>query len=391
MRIVGTIENPALCERFSAYLNEKGIEHRIELVINKDWGSDHYGTPACQIWVVDEDRVDEAIDELKSFKDNPEDGKFQVAAPKTSSIKPPSFKQLKPDKIISGSRPLSAAAAPQTGPVTFYIICLCIITFTWGAFTTPKIVPISKMFSPIAVFSPAINKELMYDWPKAYSILDEVVKQYGIESLRKPQQLPSQGQLLLNTYFHTSVWQGFYPKLVAVFSGSKENLAIKAPLFEKISQGQVWRLVTPAILHSGIFHILFNMLWLLVLGRQMEERIKPLRYILFIIIAAIISSTFQYLMSGSNFVGFSGVLTAMLGFIWVRQKIAPWEGYILQPATLMLLTVFILAMFAIQTVVFFVQVFFNTSFGLGIANTAHLTGAAAGIILGRMNFFAWRT
>ncbi len=391
MRIVGTIENPALCERFSAYLNEKGIEHRIELVVNKDWGSDQYGTPACQIWVVDEDRVDEVIDELKRFKDNPEDENFRVLSPKASAIKPPPFKQLKPDKIISKSSPPSAAPATRTGPVTRYIIILCIITFIWGAFTTPKIVPIPKMLPPIAVFSPAINKELMYDWPKAYSILDEVVKQYGIKKLQKPQELPPQGQLLLNTYFHTPVWQGFYPKLVAAFSGSKENLDIKAPLFEKISQGQVWRLATPAILHSGIFHILFNMLWLLVLGRQIEERIKPLRYIIFIIIAAIISSTFQYLMSGSNFVGFSGVLTAMLGFIWVRQKIAPWEGYILQPATLMLLTVFILGMLAIQIVGFFVQVFFNSSFGIGIANTAHLTGAAVGIILGRMKFFAWRT
>jgi GlpG protein len=388
MRIVGTIENPALCERFSTFLNEKGIEHRIELVVNKDWGSDKYGSPACQIWVIDEDQVDSAIDYLKDFKDNPDDKKFRTPSSKEAKI--PSFRQLKPDRIISDEKPPSGRPGQQAAPITFYIIILCVITFTWGALTTPSFTPIPRALPVIAVFSPDINKDLMYDWPEAYSIIDKVVDLYGIESLQKPQELPPEGIILLNQYFETPIWRGFYPKLLALFGATDESLEIEAPLFEKIREGEVWRLVTPAFLHGGIIHILFNMLWLLVLGRQMEERLKPFRYILFIIIAAIIPNTFQYLMSGSNFLGFSGVLTAMIGYIWIRQKTAPWEGYILHPATLRLIAIFIFGLFAIQVIAFFVQVFFDEAFNLPIANTAHLAGAALGVILGKMKFFAWR-
>ena len=32
-------------------------------------------------------------------------------------------------------------------------------------------------------------------------------------------------------------------------------------------------------------------------------------------------------MGGPYFLGFSGIITGMIGYILVRQKIAPWEGY----------------------------------------------------------------
>ena len=42
----------------------------------------------------------------------------------------------------------------------------------------------------------------------------------------------------------------------------------------------------PILLHADIFHLFFNMLWLIVLGKQIEQRLKTGRYVLFILLIA---------------------------------------------------------------------------------------------------------
>ena len=84
------------------------------------------------------------------------------------------------------------------------------------------------------------------------------------------------------------------------------------------------------------------MIWLAVLGRQMELRLGGFRYLLFILITGIISNIVQYMMSGPNFLGYSGILCAMLSFIWVRQKKAAWEGYVLQDSTMGFMLLFLI-------------------------------------------------
>ena len=168
------------------------------------------------------------------------------------------------------------------------------------------------------------KKDLLYDYPKAYEIVDKLVKLYGIDKLEDPKALPQEGKDLMRKFTETPYWQGIYQ----VFLEHYHNISAPvAPLFEKIRQGEIWRLFTPALLHSDILHILFNMLWLAVLGKQIEQRIGMGKYLLFILIAGVFSNTCQYLVGGVNFMGFSGIVCAMLTFICMRQKIAPWEGY----------------------------------------------------------------
>jgi membrane associated rhomboid family serine protease len=60
----------------------------------------------------------------------------------------------------------------------------------------------------------------------------------------------------------------------------------------KVLQGQVWRLVTCGFLHDtdGILHILFNMIILWLVGRELEERYGAREFVAFYLLALVVSS-----------------------------------------------------------------------------------------------------
>jgi membrane associated rhomboid family serine protease len=47
-----------------------------------------------------------------------------------------------------------------------------------------------------------------------------------------------------------------------------------------IMQGQVWRLLTPALLHGGILHLALNMYALFIIGSRLERFYGPGRFLL---------------------------------------------------------------------------------------------------------------
>ena len=175
------------------------------------------------------------------------------------------------------------------------------------------------------------------------------------------------------------VWTGLYQ--MALGHG------VDAPTFVAISQGEVWRLWTPVLLHGGFLHILFNVLWMLVLSNQVEERIGRFKFLIFVLLVGIISNVGQYLMTGPYFFGLSGIVCGLFGFIWMRQKVAPWEGYQLNKMTTTFILVFLLAMLALQVVQFVFEIMGRPLFNLMIANTAHFVAIGVGLILGRLKWF----
>jgi GlpG protein len=132
------------------------------------------------------------------------------------------------------------------------------------------------------------------------------------------------------------------------------------------------------------------MLWLWYLGRPIEERIGPWRTLLLTLAAGIGPNIAQYLISGPFFIGYSGIVMALAGFIWMRERIAPWEGYPLNKGTVLFLLLFIAAIFILQVVAFFIQIFTSSHFTPQIANTAHIMGGLIGALLARSTFFAQR-
>lgn len=367
MRLIATFENQDLGRLFSAFLSQKKIANHYE--------------EGGKVWVYDEDQVPEAFRWLELFEKNPHDPQFVVAPAIT-----PLFKE-DPDKII----PLPKnVGREESYPLTMAVIFLCSLLFVWSQFTAPQIFRIPQNLPPAPITASYLYKEFLYDYPKAYELVDKLVSTYGIEQVQNPDSLPESGKSLYLKILDTKYWEGYYTKILEYFHTSSEGWQWNEPMFEKIREGQFWRLISPVFLHSDIFHIFFNMIWVFVLGKEMEPKLGAWRLFLFMLITGIFSNTAQYFMSGPNFIGFSGIICAMLAFIWMRQKIAPWEGYTIQNATMNLMAFFILALVALQTTSFISELFFNFSIGVPIANTAHLSGAFLGFILGKSKSFAWK-
>ncbi|NCC52086.1 MAG: rhomboid family intramembrane serine protease [Spartobacteria bacterium] len=139
----------------------------------------------------------------------------------------------------------------------------------------------------------------------------------------------------------------------------------------QVREGQVWRLVTPILLHFGIMHFAFNMLWLWDLGNTVETRQGTLFLAAFILVTAVLSNVAQFAYSGPHFGGMSGVVYALLGYIWMKSRYDPGCGYHLHTATVVMMG-------------FWFVLGFTGTVG-DIANVVHGVGLAVGVLWGYLS------
>jgi GlpG protein len=239
-------------------------------------------------------------------------------------------------------------------------------------------------YIPVMQTTPSIQESLMYDYPKAFTLSNQLNKEYPIDAVGEMATFPPEAKALIEEIQKNPPWIGLYD---LVLNWDQRDSYLQAKLFGNILQGQVWRLITPIFLHGDLLHILFNMLWLWLLGKMVENTMRKGTFILFIVIVAVITNTLQYIMTGPLFMGFSGVITALAGYIWVRKKRAPWEILPVDVNTLIFLWVFIFGMLALQIIAFFLQFFHIRFFPMRIANTAHISGLLLGMWMARIRLF----
>jgi len=88
--------------------------------------------------------------------------------------------------------------------------------------------------------------------------------------------------------------------------GAKSNILIE--------QGQLWRLLTSAFLHSGLVHIACNMYSLYIIGPQIQQIFGVRKYLIIYIISCITASSLSYLMNPYSIsVGASGGIFGLMG------------------------------------------------------------------------------
>ncbi len=144
-----------------------------------------------------------------------------------------------------------------------------------------------------------------------------------------------------------------------------------APTFDAISEGQLWRLITPAFIHFGWLHIAFNTLWIIEFGRCIERRQGSLTLLGVFVFLALVSNIAQAVVADNLFGGMSGAIYGFLGYCWLGNRLRPGSLPCVPPALFaFMMGWLVLCMSGIVTMLGFGQ----------IANTAHVAGLLAGLL-----------
>ena len=137
---------------------------------------------------------------------------------------------------------------------------------------------------------------------------------------------------------------------------------------EKIRKGQVWRLVSSALLHVGTFHILTNAAAFLIVGYAVETQLGTVKTLLCYLASALISGLFMafvyHLREGE------GASPGIYGLVAVFAILALKNGTVLFSGVPVALLI-VLAVYAVVGL-----------FGGKATLCEHLSGLAGGALIG---------
>lgn len=136
-----------------------------------------------------------------------------------------------------------------------------------------------------------------------------------------------------------------------------------APL---VKVGQIYRLFTSAFVHIGIFHLIFNMYVLYIIGRQLESFLGKIKYIIVYLFSAVSASLMSCLVSNNISAGASGAIFGLFGsMLYFGYHYRIYLGNVLTSQIIPL-------------------ILFNLLFGFmisGVDNAAHIGGLIGGILI----------
>lgn len=147
---------------------------------------------------------------------------------------------------------------------------------------------------------------------------------------------------------------------------SVEHMILSAPLVME----EPWRLITTIFPHGGIIHIVFNLMWVWMLGRVLEARLGTGAMLVLALVTGLTASGFQLVFVGRP-IGLSGVVYGLAAYAWMRGRRDPVYRGIIDDSTRNLLVAW-----------FFVCILLTYVGAVNIANAAHAGGAIMGLALG---------
>lgn len=134
-----------------------------------------------------------------------------------------------------------------------------------------------------------------------------------------------------------------------------------------------FRLIGPVFFHFSLLHIAFNTMWWWQLGGAIEKVMGKFELIQLFFLSAVLSNVGQFLVSGPNFGGLSGVVYAVVGYVWWAGWLAPNKGLVLSKPI-------------IGFLLFWLLLGYVDVLPVNMANTAHLLGLIAGCLLAWVRF-----
>jgi GlpG protein len=300
-------------------------DYLLTLGIETKLDSDGAGTI---LWVCDEDKLPRAKSELETFQRDPSDARYGTARRKAADIRQEAEEEEEDYQEQSERFREEMEAAGQPPPVvlTLGLILICVATFS------------AK---------------------RSDKADDPTYRSLRIDSGEKVRYEIGKGL-------------------------RGEEVRVPDRLLADVRAGEVWRLLTPALLHFGIAHLVMNMMALLYFGGAIESRLGAGRLLLLLLALALFSNLAEYLLGGGlgtvdgrltvvtsiTFGGMSGVLYGLLGYIWYKGRYRPDVGLDVPASVVMVALVWFVMCWAMPS--------------WNIANVAHTAGLLGGLALGAL-------
>jgi len=139
-------------------------------------------------------------------------------------------------------------------------------------------------------------------------------------------------------------------------------------------KGEYWRIFTPALMHFSLTHLLFNCLWVYVVGLEIQKVQGKLALLLIIFTSGIIANFSEFFLYESiRFGGLSGVVYGLFGFCFAKEIILKQHHFGFPPSLYIFIFIWLLMGYT--------DILYYLGFGM-IANGAHMGGLLSGILLG---------
>lgn len=168
-------------------------------------------------------------------------------------------------------------------------------------------------------------------------------------------------------------YQNFMVLSPEAWPNINDSLHLHIALAAVLHEHEWWRLVTPIFLHFGFIHIAFNMTWLWAFGKYIERDEGSLYWVGLVALWSIVSNLAQLFYGGPAFGGMSGVVYAIMGYLWVeqvtgRRRVPVIPGWLL----------FVAILWALWGVINSMGVDDHLNIIEPMANAAHFGGLLAG-------------
>jgi membrane associated rhomboid family serine protease len=151
--------------------------------------------------------------------------------------------------------------------------------------------------------------------------------------------------------------------------------------------GSYWSLLTHQFLHGGWLHIVANMWTLWIFGDNVEDRMGPLRFIIFYLVCGVLAALTQVLVTPDATIPSVGASGAIAGILGAYLLFFPTARLIVLIPILFFPFFFELPAVIFLVFWFFIQLFSGTAMLAspqqvgGIAFWAHIGGFIAGMLL----------
>jgi len=328
MRKIGALPNRQQAEQFCDYLLTRQIPTNAEPL--------DVGTEEVELWVRDEDRLEEAVAALEQFRADPQHPRFQVQE-EAKKIRDAQVKAIRRHRKLQRKTPAGGAAIYFADRP---------IRCTIGIIVISTLVSLTTQFER----GSALDRKVLINASR---------DRLPVAEVQPSEQLSAR---VFRTLSFVNIYDYAFSQLDA--SARPDPLA-------SIRRGEIWRVITPMFLHAGPMHLLFNMMLFYFLGGAIE-RLQGFRFMLALtlgcqVVAALVQALMPEALGGTpNAIGASGAGFGLFGYLWIRPFVVP--SFPLRMPTINI--VYILG--------FMILCMFPW-FPVPIANGAHVGGLVAGV------------